>query len=216
MPNPKVLFKFGTAAQYAALDNKLDNALYFLLDTNELYRGTIPFGQAHVYTGTRPVDASDTDAITAIINDAPIVQGDIVVIRNNDNTSNAFVYSEEEDDWLKIGDSNVDTIATRLTTLEGTVANLDAILNGVAGDPETGIEAQDGLIDRVSDLETELASLSAAAAGAFHFKGTTEDLDSIVNPAEGDVYQVGTSEYAWNGEDWIELGTPYDLSNYVT
>jgi len=75
------------------------------------------------------------------------------------------------------------------------------------------------LIDRVDDLETELANLSAAAAGAFHFKGSVADLDAleaIVNPAEGDVYQVGSKEYAWNGTDWIELGSNIDLSNYVT
>ena len=216
MPNPKVLFKFGTAAQYAALENKLDNALYFLLDTNELYRGTVPFGQAHVYTGSRAAGITDANAIAAIVNDEPVIQGDIVVLHNSDNTSDAFVYSADEDEWLKIGNSSYDTIITRLAALEGTVADLDAALNGTAADPEQGIEAQAGLIDRVADLETGLASLSAAAAGAFHFKGATEDLALIENPAEGDVYQVGTSEYAWNGQNWIELGTPYDLSNYVT
>jgi len=56
MPNQKVLFKFGSAAEYAALEAKQNNALYFLLDTNELYRGETPFGQAHVYIGTRQAE----------------------------------------------------------------------------------------------------------------------------------------------------------------
>lgn len=55
-----------------------------------------------------------------------------------------------------------------------------------------------------------------AAAGAFHFKGATNDLSNIVNPSEGDVYQVGNAEYAWNGSTWVELGSPIDLSAYAT
>ena len=39
----KVLFFTATAAQYAALEAKDENALYFLTDTGELYKGTIRF-----------------------------------------------------------------------------------------------------------------------------------------------------------------------------
>lgn len=51
--NRKVLFKFGSRAQYDALSvNEIqDNALYFLLDTNELYRGAVPICKAHYFEG---------------------------------------------------------------------------------------------------------------------------------------------------------------------
>ena len=44
MAKQKVIFKFGTRAEYNALVTKQANALYFLLDTHELYRGEVPFG----------------------------------------------------------------------------------------------------------------------------------------------------------------------------
>jgi len=62
-------------------------------------------------------------------------------------------------------------------------------------------------------------------AAALKFKGVVAnltELEAIVDPAEGDVYQVtnpGTgksnAEYAYNGTSWIELGTEIDLSGYA-
>jgi len=39
----KVLFFTATAAQYAALETKNENAIYFLTDTGEIYKGSTPF-----------------------------------------------------------------------------------------------------------------------------------------------------------------------------
>lgn len=53
----------------------------------------------------------------------------------------------------------------------------------------------------------------------FSFKGTKAtliELNAIENPKIGDVYQVDGAEFVWNGSEWVELGTPIDLSNYVT
>lgn len=204
MAKQKVLFKFGTAAQYAELESKQDNALYFLLDTNELYRGSIPFGQPHVYTGTRNTGATDAETINALIGENTVVHGDLVVIKNSDDSSDAFLYSKDEDEWLHIGSTVTDSLVTRVTALESAVVDLETALQGE--------NDQGGLIDKVADLETALANIS----GAFHFRGSVENLDLVENPAEGDVYQVGDAEFAWNGNAWIELGSTFDLSNYVT
>lgn len=54
--------------------------------------------------------------------------------------------------------------------------------------------------------------------GAFHFKGekaSLDDLNAIITKNVGDVYQVGDKEYAWNGEEWVELGFNVDLSEYA-
>lgn len=88
--NPKVIFKFGTRAQYDALSaNQIqDNALYFLLDTNELYRGTVPICQAHYYEGTIGESQTHAQAIAAIVGASQPVVNDILVL----NTSNGIKY----------------------------------------------------------------------------------------------------------------------------
>lgn len=40
----KVLFYTATAAEFAALENKNDSALYFVTDTGEFYKGNTRFG----------------------------------------------------------------------------------------------------------------------------------------------------------------------------
>ena len=129
MPKPKVLFKFGTYAQYAALDTKLDNALYFLTDTHQLYRGTTPIGESHVYTGNRAANATDSAAILAALSNATPVNGDVVVLTNVDSSSDAFIYQASSQSWLHIGNTLADSLAPRVTTLEGKVTNLETALN---------------------------------------------------------------------------------------
>lgn len=173
----KVLFKFGTKAQYLALASKQENALYFLLDTGELYRGEVPFGQEHIYAGARIGTATDIASITAILNGATPVNSDICLITNSDGSVNSYVYDASNTTWR--------------------VINLGS---------------------QIADLEAQLAQIRALAAGAFHFKGAVNDLANVVNPSEGDVYQVGNKEYAYNATDdeWVELGDTFDLSAYAT
>ena len=82
----KVRFKFGSRAEYDSLPQEeiLDNTLYFLLDTNELYRGHIPIGITHYYEGT--VEAADRtiqDAIRRIIGNSIPCFGDLIMLQNN-------------------------------------------------------------------------------------------------------------------------------------
>lgn len=74
-------------------------------------------------------------------------------------------------------------------------------------------------------VKTACDAISASLAAAFKFKGVVAnltELEAIVDPANGDVYQVtnpGTgktnAEYAYNGTTWVELGTEVDLSGYA-
>lgn len=75
-------------------------------------------------------------------------------------------------------------------------------------------------------VKTACDAISQALAGAFNFKGIVAnltELEAIVDPANGDVYQVtnpGTgktnAEYVYNEDSgWIELGTVIDLSGYA-
>lgn len=184
MPKQKVLFKFGTSAQYAALDTKLDNALYFLLDTNQLFRGENPIAQSHIYTGTRTDEQTDAQALNVAVSTNLPVPNDIAIITDTNGDSRAFIRGTNNN-WILLAKS-VD-VSSQITNLT----------------------------DRVIALESSVNSLT----GVFHFKGskdTVAELNEISNPAEGDVYQVGSSEYAYNGTTWVELGSNVDLSNYAT
>ena len=173
----KVLFKFGTKAQYLALETKQSNALYFLLDTGELYRGEVAFGQEHIYSGDRVLSATDANSITAILNGATPVNNDLCIIKNSDGTANSYVYDAGNSTWVPFAVGS-----------------------------------------KYSELKAELDQLKATTAGAFHFRGTVNDLTNVIEPNDGDVYQVGNKEYVWNDtdEEWVELGDTFDLSNYAT
>jgi hypothetical protein len=204
MADNKVLFKFGTAAQYAALETKNSNALYFLLDTNEIYRGDVPFSQPHIFTGIRENGANDADTITAIVSNNTPVTGDFLTIHNADNSTDAFIYSKANDEWVHIGNTTTLSLTEQITDLDDRITDIETLLNGT-------IETT-GLVDRVENLETTLANLN----GAFHFKGSVADINSVIDPSEGDVYQVDDNIFAWNGTEWVELNGIFDLSNYVT
>lgn len=182
MPNPKVLFKFGTRAEYDALETKQNNALYYLLDTNELYRGTVPFNKPHIYKGPYG-NAADLDAaIATIVGSNPIIQGDFVIITNQDNSQDAYVWSEDEENWIHIGNTNTDSLSQRVIVLEGAVADLNTALYGDEEDPN-----DDGGIDgRLTIVEDLLASSTGGPIPIFN--GTISGLvpvpDSLLTDAE--------------------------------
>ena len=71
------------------------------------------------------------------------------------------------------------------------------------------------------ELDTAIEEVKEQVVGAFHFRGkvdTVADLDNISDPEDGDVYEVveRSSEFAYNGTEWVELGSVFDLSAYAT
>lgn len=89
----KVIFNYGTKAQYSALTASqiLDNGLYFLVDTGELYRGTVAICQSHFYEGTLATEETVATAQTRILNSATPINNDIMLIHNGDY-SNTYIY----------------------------------------------------------------------------------------------------------------------------
>lgn len=94
---------------------------------------------------------------------------------------------------------------------------------------EPNTETTAGLNSAVTALQgdvTELRTSLSALAGAFRFKGkltltgeqTAKDaLDTVENPAAGDVYQIGSDEWVYTAnKEWLELGPQIDLSGYAT
>lgn len=81
MPND-VLFKYGTRADYDALNgNVKDNALYFLTDTGELLRGARNLGQANHYEGIRQEGETDAQVITRVVGSLNLIKNDIFVVK---------------------------------------------------------------------------------------------------------------------------------------
>ena len=138
-------------------------------------------------------------------------------------------------------DSSTPSLGYRVKTAE---AAISAINNATTGILATSKAYTDEKIDVTAMTTAGYNNVSAYIAGvktelegkisgALHFKGTVNYVDLLPDPsgqtapAEGDVYQVlyrGTStqagtdplnaEYAFNGTDWVELGSIIDLSNY--
>lgn len=104
----KVLFKFGSRAAYDAEiegGSIQSNALYFLEDTNELYKGLTRIGTAHYYFGNRNSGEADANAIARIIGDKAPILDDIMVIEDSSGNKDIFVYALStgtEPDWYKL------------------------------------------------------------------------------------------------------------------
>lgn len=96
-------------------------------------------------------------------------------------------------------------------------SDLSTTVNGKANKATTLAGYNIG--DAYTKKETDSAIASAVAA-VFKYKGTiatTEELPSS-GLTIGDVYFVSadSSEYAWNGKVWEELGPVIDLSHFIT
>ena len=97
-----------------------------------------------------------------------------------------------------------------ITQIDSKVTTINDAINTKAtkADTLTGY----GITDAYTKTE-----IDAKIAGAFKFKGEAESYDTLpTGAAEGDVYQVGDKEYAWDGDSWVELGFNIDLTSYAT
>lgn len=95
-----VVFKYGTRAQYDAA-TKVDNALYFLTDTGEIYRGSVNLARGSHYEGIRiAADADDNATIARVLAEANAipVQDDIFVVKkvihDNNYAYTSYVYNK--------------------------------------------------------------------------------------------------------------------------
>lgn len=129
----------------------------------------------------------------------------------------AFVlgWYEPNTDTMEGLNTTVGTLGTKVENLAGDVADLETLVNG--GKNSAGQEVT-GLVTRVGSLESTIKDLTSA----FIFKGTVatvSELTNISNPQNGWVYKVSDTEaeYAYDGTNWIELGTVYevDLTDYA-
>ena len=74
----------------------------------------------------------------------------------------------------------------------------------------------DPKLDGIVDANTIIQNIRSEFGSAFKFKGTLENIQQLPSSAQnGDVYQIGDKEYAYNGSKFVELGFNIDLSEYA-
>lgn len=96
---------------------------------------------------------------------------------------------------------------------QSTVENLEDSLTTEIGKKATKATtiAGYGITDAYTRTEVD-----GMVAGTFHFRGEKSAYNQLpTNAKEGDVWQVGDKEYAWDGDSWVELGFNIDLSAYA-
>lgn len=125
--------------------------------------------------------------------------------KSENNRSNAFEVSNDG----KIKVSNIEVtngISTPYVKITGTITDDTYATNKKYVDTKVDEESE-----RAKAAEDEIRTL---AASAFHFKGSKDSYEELptTGNTQGDVWQVGDKEYAWNGTTWVELGFNIDLS----
>lgn len=121
-----------------------------------------------------------------------------------------------------------------LAEFDEVISVLDADLNGYEAEDGTvvpGIKTEvsdlkqftGGLQTKVDNLSTDILNtytkteVNNLISSVFHFKGTLNSVEELPSVGtQGDVYQIGETEWVWNGEKWSELGVTVDLQGYAT
>ena len=182
-----VLFKVGTRAQFDAIATKSEITLYWLSDTQELYKGDVLFGKGALASETAAglLSAEDYKKLQELIVtggsvDLSPVNGSIVI----------------EDKKIGVG----------LSAVEGNMLSINEDGLFVPAVDLTGVQ------DRLTAVEGSIAKLQEDILGGIRYKGsveTTEDLPA--DAKQGDLYEVTSdgSEWCYNGEEWFEYGSAH-------
>lgn len=204
-----VLFKFGTHAEYEALKSAngvVNNALYFISDTNEIYKGEQNLAKGHFYSSVRQDTESDTEIIVRVLDNKTAVNGDFFVVLDAiDNEPEKYIqtiYFYDGEDWRSI---------TGNIRASNIVFEEDITVNGQL------IEATGKTIKEV------IESLPVATEPVFNIQGSVEntsELEDKKNEAKpGDVWidKETNTGYVFDGEDFTELDiAELDLDKYAT
>lgn len=139
----KVFFRYGTRAAYDALVTKDSKSLYFLLDTNELYRGDIPIGISHYYEGViDPTLDTAANIASALGANTPVVNDLLVLVDDERGTQDLFVYASD-DAWHQLNayTKSESIIFSDGSTLDEKLATVQASfnINGAALELDNGV-----------------------------------------------------------------------------
>lgn len=215
-----VVFKYGTRAQYDALQEKSTNALYFLTDTGEIYRGDVGLARGSHFEGVfdPEVDTDDNSVIARVLGNAPLVKDDIFVVKRliaNDKYSyTSYVY----DGAWKAMDGNYSASNVYLDsdiTATTTVGTITELTNGAATFAVKGLSIQKALEkllaqEKEPDITDPSYSLSASATT------TTKEIGGYITAISWDgTWSEGSYQYGSNEDASTSTGitATYAMSN---
>lgn len=274
----KVIFRYGSRADYEALSSINDDTLYFLTDSGEIFKGRDNLTRSRCYEVEKTADETVDQAIANRTAGVVLSQNDVCVVKTliaeiegvKKYSYHAYIYNSDAKAWAPTVDNHraedvyftedvilsdntiIQTAGKSLTTImtpvlqkhqenddvlaefDEVISDLDADLNGYEAEDGTvvpGIKTEvSNLKQLTSGLQTKVDNLSTAIlntytkeevndliSSVFHFKGVLNSVEELPSSAtQGDVYQIGETEWVWNGEEWSELGVTVDLQGYAT
>jgi len=182
-----VLFKVGTRAQFDAIVTKSETTLYWLSDTQELYKGDVLFGKGALASEEAAglLSAEDYKKLKELIATGGAVEltpvnGSIVIKDKKIGVGLSAV----EGNMLSIKDDGLFAASVDLTDVQ----------------------------NRLTAVEGSIAQLQEDIVGGIRYKGTVETVDDLPDDAkQGDLYEVTAdgSEWCYNGEKWFEYGSAH-------
>ena len=184
-----VLFKIGTRAQFEAIVTKSETTLYWLTDTQELYKGDVLFGTGALATQSAkgllsPEDKKKLDELVSVgISGLSPVDGTIVL-------------TDDENGGKKIGVAISNQVGNALVAVEGGLFVESVNLTDVE--------------NRLTAVEGSIIQLQKDIACGIRYKGAVATKNDLPTDAkQGDLYEVTDdgSEWCYNGEKWFEYGS---------
>jgi hypothetical protein len=174
--------------------------LYWLSDTQELYKGDVLFGKGSL--------ASDKASGLLSAEDYKKLQELIVTGGTIDLTPvDGSIVIEEK----KIG--------VKLSAVEGNILdiNQDGLFATVdTKSIENRLTAVDGKLTavegRLDTVEKDIADIKQSIIGSIRYMGSVPTYNDLPNDAkQGDLYEVSAdgSEWCFNGNEWFEYGTSH-------
>lgn len=180
-----VKFYFGSQAKFDSLIEKDALALYFIEDTQRLYKGDVLLGTGAAVTEQAAglLSAEDYAQLKKLI-----AAGPAKALTPVDGT----ISIENDKIGVKVSKTEGNLIAVKDDGIFAAVKSVS--------------------MDQVTGLKEELDSIKDAAVGGIHYKGNVPTkADLPADAAQGDMYEVveDGSEWAFNGEKWFEYGTTH-------
>lgn len=182
-----VKFYFGTQEKYDALTTRDALALYFIEDTQRLYKGNVLMATGSDATSMASglMSSDDKAKLDSLVSGSSL---DLVPV------DGSIVIADVE--------SGVRSIGVQISKTKGNLiaVNGDGLFAQVESLP---LEKVVGLADRLDAIER-------AAVGGVHYRGNVDTAaDLPADAVQGDLYVVleDNSEWCFNGEEWFQYGT---------
>lgn len=178
-------------------------------------------------TKANVADVYNKEAVDGLLN-TKANSSDVYTMTQTDNLLSAKANTADLGDLAgkdKIAESDLDsTLATKINAAATqTYVDTELAKKATVDSVNTLTQTVNGKADQattlagygITDAYTK-TQVDGMVAGTFHFRGEKSAYDQLPTDAkEGDVWQVGDREYAWDGDSWVELGFNVDLSAYA-